>query len=291
MSKITNAIETETTPLSELSTLAMQQAWDTTGYITRGNIPERDWEIMRSNGLVLTEKSKDGEPYECVKPDSLEAERDRRFAAGKDEFLVAHFDETLDADTWLHIINVTPKEAAALLCRSNPRSDADDPASSQNDQTGPLDFTKMLRVFDDVAGADACKKSRTLRDWHDIAASRGLKYHSWIDSYKALNPLAYGVNALAADAESTDEKGATDAAPPPKRRINKNRAILQSFFAAGIGKNIESIWVHIRANTGKDNFPYASASVDMARHVDGDTVTKGKMERALRSLLKTDGNS
>lgn len=82
-----------------------------------------------------------------------------------------------------------------------------------------------------------------------------------------------------------------NAATHTKIRVNKTRAILQSFIDAGIDGKIESVWAHIRANTGKDNFPYQSASVDMAKHVDGESITKDKLERALRSLLKVKGNN
>ncbi len=74
--------------------------------------------------------------------------------------------------------------------------------------------------------------------------------------------------------------------PPAKTRNNKTRAILKSFIDDNVGPNIEAIWLHIRNNAGKENFPYSGASKDVAIHEDGESTTKVKMERALHSLLK-----
>lgn len=75
--------------------------------------------------------------------------------------------------------------------------------------------------------------------------------------------------------------------PATKTRTNKLRAILQYFIGAGVSPNIESIWLHIRVNAGKDHFPFKSSAADYAVHVDGERVDKNRMARALRSLLKT----
>lgn len=70
-------------------------------------------------------------------------------------------------------------------------------------------------------------------------------------------------------------------------RINFNRAFLLNCFEQGIGKNIESVWQHIRANAGKQDFLFRAASIDSASTIDEKKVHKKNLARTLSSLLKT----
>jgi hypothetical protein len=102
---------------------------------------------------------------------------------GAEEFL-GWYDGSLDAETWRRIKSIGPLEAALLLCQLNPHNDTlDDARKTKNDETGPADFNRLLRVFEDVAQAD--EQPRTLSQWRDIAHNKKLKYHSWVDKYEA----------------------------------------------------------------------------------------------------------
>lgn len=123
------------------------------------------------------------------------AEKDPKQVA---EYSIAWDDATVGAVTWRGMKSITPREAAMLLCRFNPHDDPLDPLSITTDETAPDDFKRLLRVFEDVAQADA--KGRTLNQWYGIARDKKLKYHSWIDKYEAAVRLtanqAEGGNAV-----------------------------------------------------------------------------------------------
>jgi len=97
------------------------------------------------------------------------------------EFRVAWLNEVLDAEHWLAIPNVKPKEAAMLLCRLNPHSEKN-PEKTSSDETTPEDYKRLLRDFEGVQETD--EKPRNLLEWRDIARQHDLKYHSWIDFYE-----------------------------------------------------------------------------------------------------------
>jgi hypothetical protein len=100
------------------------------------------------------------------------------------EFHSAWYDVTLDAESWWRLSNVTPLQAAKLLCGFNPDDDTIDPQTVTTDETSPEDFKRPLREFDDEAWGNA--KPRTLSQWHDIAIARHLKHHKWIDDYRQI---------------------------------------------------------------------------------------------------------
>lgn len=70
------------------------------------------------------------------------------------------------------------------------------------------------------------------------------------------------------------------------KRINQTRAFLQDCFSTGIEKNIESVWLHIRRNTGKDGFLFVTASKETATTIDGKCIRKKNMGRCLNQLIK-----
>lgn len=71
-----------------------------------------------------------------------------------------------------------------------------------------------------------------------------------------------------------------------KKRMNENDAFLLDCERKGIPKNIESIWLYIRQNAGKDNFLFMSASQNNATTLDGRSVAKKSLGRVLRDKLK-----
>lgn len=101
----------------------------------------------------------------------------------REQHHVGWYGATLDADMRWSLTSTRPREAAMLLCQFNPHDDTCDPLTTTNDETGPDDYKRLLRVFEDVEKVEP--KHRTLRQWHAIARDKGLKYHSWIDEYAA----------------------------------------------------------------------------------------------------------
>jgi hypothetical protein len=88
-------------------------------------------------------------------------------------------DKHLDAAIWFSLTNVTPHEAACLLTWNNPNRD--DPLAKNNIETGPQDYKRLLRVFEDIAATEP--QPHTLNVWHNISHLRRIKHHSWIDKY------------------------------------------------------------------------------------------------------------
>jgi hypothetical protein len=59
-----------------------------------------------------------------------------------------------------------------------------------------------------------------------------------------------------------------------------------SCFEAGIERDINSIWLHIRSNAGKDGFLFKATSGDAATTIDDRHVTKDNLGRCLKNLSK-----
>lgn len=120
---------------------------------------------------------------------------------GGREYMAGWYNETLDAEMWFGLASPTPHEAAMLLCQHNPHENACDPMKTTTDETGPEDFKRLLRVFEDLEKVEP--KARPLRQWLAIARDKGLKYHSWIDAY-----VMAQVEELPADAGGVAKVGA-----------------------------------------------------------------------------------
>jgi len=148
-----------------------------------------------------------GDRFEKANREKEQAESDpAQVAAG----IIAWYAQSLDAETWWILSNLTPREAAALLCRFNPHDNKLDPLSIITDETGPEDFKRLLRVFEDVAKSQP--RPRTLSDWHDIARDKRLKYHSWIDAFRqAVTEIEPTTDTPPAVSEETPEQ--PDTAP------------------------------------------------------------------------------
>lgn len=109
--------------------------------------------------------------------------KDLRESVGREsENVLSWYDQTLDAMTWWNLSALTPHEAAMLLCHVNPHDDKLNPLSITTEETAPEDFKRLLRVFEDEVQTQS--QARTLREWHDIARDKRLKYHSWIDAFR-----------------------------------------------------------------------------------------------------------
>ena len=104
------------------------------------------------------------------------------------EWTIGWFDASYGADKWFGLSHVPPHEAALLLCGFNPHdSDSTDSAltaaiQQSTSDTKPADLKAAVTVFEDAQSADPAQR-RTLRDWLDMAKSRTLRHHRWVDEY------------------------------------------------------------------------------------------------------------
>ena len=78
-------------------------------------------------------------------------------------------------------------------------------------------------------------------------------------------------------------------------RITQNKAILLSFFEEGVGKSIESVWNHMKANAGKPGFPFVRVGPESAVYTekekamieeDKKRVSKKALEKVLHRLIQ-----
>ena len=71
-----------------------------------------------------------------------------------------------------------------------------------------------------------------------------------------------------------------------KPRTTPFRAFLQTCFQSGVGKNIESVWLHMRNNAGKNNFLFKTVARTTATTIDDMVVKKDALARTLAGLIK-----
>lgn len=94
----------------------------------------------------------------------------------------AWYDTTLEADHWTALGDISPMDAAMLLCRFNPNAETYDSAMlTTTDELGPEHLKRLTQRLVDIDQSD--HRPRTLRDWHQTALGKKLAYHSWIDGY------------------------------------------------------------------------------------------------------------
>jgi hypothetical protein len=92
------------------------------------------------------------------------------------------YEQTLEADHWASLGDVTSTDAAMLLCQFNPHAKTYESAKlSTTDELRPEHLIRLAERLADIDKAD--HRKRTLRDWHQTARDKELVYHSWIDGY------------------------------------------------------------------------------------------------------------
>jgi hypothetical protein len=139
----------------------------------------------------------------------------------KDEmrrYHLAWYNDVLAADMWFGLAGVTPREAAMLMCELDPHDDTCNPLTITNLETGPDEYKRLLRVFQDVEQENSMAPS--LRQWIAIARDKALKYHSWIDRYVAGMPSKDSADSSDLGNSVAGEGGGTveDDAPSGKAR-------------------------------------------------------------------------
>lgn len=100
------------------------------------------------------------------------------------------YDHSLEADHWVALRDISPIDAAMLLCRFNPNDETyENVKRITSDELKPEHLVRLAQRFTDIRKSDPMP--RTLRDWHQKAKELGLKYHSWIDGHMgATTPAA-----------------------------------------------------------------------------------------------------
>jgi len=83
--------------------------------------------------------------------------------------------------------------------------------------------------------------------------------------------------------------------PGKKRRITTMKAFLLDCFKMGIDKNIESVWIHIKANAGKNGFLFVAAGQSSAvfeveeekgkEEIKKKRITKSALSKTLARLI------
>ncbi len=114
------------------------------------------------------------------------SQRDRKNDPAKEgERSTSDYDYSMDARIWFDMPDVTPTEAAMVLCRLNPL-EREDPERIyvDGDKSSPDRYRRLLWIFETEARTSP--KHRTLMKWLTIARVRDLRYHSWIDEYVQL---------------------------------------------------------------------------------------------------------
>ena len=103
--------------------------------------------------------------------------------------VVAWSDATLDAQRWFMLANVTPLQAAMLLCEQNPNEDDAEGQAERvkTDRTAPRDFRALRAAFQGLTAPAG--QATDLETWVRLARGLGLHYHPWVDAYMAAADL------------------------------------------------------------------------------------------------------
>jgi hypothetical protein len=131
-----------------------------------------------------------------------------------------------------------------LLCWFDPEDAHRDPTKESSNEIGPDDFKKLLLMFVSVDKAE--QKARTLCQWLAIAREKGLKYHSWIDTYAlARNEES---SADSSSGHGVPKVGASDTA----NETPQERRAVAAETARGVKREILEHWDGIAKTYGPD---------------------------------------
>ena len=98
-------------------------------------------------------------------------------------------DAELHADQWFMLANVTPLQAAMLLCGQNPNGDDAEGKAERTttDSIKPSDFRALRTTFQGQTAPAG--QATDLETWVRLARSLSLRYDPWVDAYMAAADL------------------------------------------------------------------------------------------------------
>lgn len=206
---------------------------------------------LEALGPVGGDKGKDGRSWgsrTVPARQNVAANEDARRDQERDrerERSIGWWDATLDAHYWWAMKDVTPRDAAMVLCGLNPLSPHDQQPErtyTDGDESWPIRYGVLLRGFE--GEARAVSKRRTLVDWLGVAKQLGVSCHSWVDEYSRVRK-AIG-EPLPIDSTAAIEPGDGCAGLPP----NERRAELDMRTQRGCRRRILEMWDDIEKAYG-----------------------------------------
>ena len=131
------------------------------------------------------------------------AEGSQQMPAAGDAYFVGWCDETLNADCYFRLLDVSATDAALLLCEFNPAEHTVEAGRLAGGVVGTHDPAKLILEFEDLARA--VPKRRALVQWLQEARARGLPYNDWIDRYVIIT-RPVGAEGTEAPSERQDRR-------------------------------------------------------------------------------------
>jgi hypothetical protein len=197
------------------------------------------------------------------------------------EMARAWWDLSMDASMWWRRQDVCPRDAAMLLCRMNPLTD-DCPESITTDQTGPLDFARLLAAFNDTQRANF--QHRSLADWLQIARQETLKYHSWIEEWLASGCL---LGAPQTSVNGTESPVTTTKIHRLKTRRDVLDPVLDSAIQEAGCLDLNAVFLVLRRMAINEVLPFTGhIENDALLYTNGNNKVVRLTKEALRQRLK-----
>jgi hypothetical protein len=198
------------------------------------------------------------------------------------EMTHAWWDLSMDASLWWRRQDVCPRDAAMLLCRMNPLTD-DCPEGTTTDQTGPLDFARLLAAFNDTHRANS--QHRSLADWLQIARQEMLKYHSWIDEWLASGSLH---GAAQASGNGTEPPVTMTRIHRLKTRHDVLDPVLDSAIQEAGSHDLNAVFLVLRRMAADEVLPFTGEiENDTLYYTNAKNKLAGLNRDALRKRLKS----
>lgn len=136
---------------------------------------------------------------------------------------VGWYDATIGAGNWFAMSDVSPVDAAMLLCQFNPNTDNPERAEQfENEDISPGHLKQLRRRFEDLQKTEP--RHRSLVDWLEFANEAGLKHHSWPRRYQEALRAGLG-DTTSATAVLLAPVSASGGVVAPKQRAQENRIV------------------------------------------------------------------
>ncbi len=198
----------------------------------------------------------------------------------EDGIAVGWWDTGMHAREWFDMAAITSKEAASLLCGSDPLDGKADPERTTTEDTRPDDFRLLLRVFLDVERS--VEGHRTLLDWITIAATRQLKHGYWVHRYlEARERIGEPVVKISVE----KPKGQSDGQSDPERRLDDLRKLGGDMNWRKMRWRIKGIkkLVALEKANGRSRSDEKTVRLDLKEAAEAESLAKKKKEIAGRT--------